>query len=152
MKPDTSFYQFSREVWQAVSDQAVCALLRKEFCPEESRVDSIRCVFLDEENESNFGRQVWFFEATAVDPVGRRHRLYGALDFSVQFGLLEPTRAMLLEDAHHRQRFLDSITQPVLSPVWFNPSTKIWVRLTIASVIILSAIWVLSLAALLLKA
>ena len=147
MTPDTSFYQFPKEVWQAVNHQAKYALLRKEYCPEESRIESLRCVFLDEETESQFGRQVWFFEASAVDPVGRRHRLYGALDFSLQYGLLQPSRAMLADEPHHRQRLLQSLASPTESQVWTNPSTKVWVRLTLASVIILSAIWLLLLAA-----
>lgn len=149
MKPDTSFYQFSKEVWQAVNHQAMHTLIRKEYSEENSQIESIRCVFLEEEQESDYGRQIWFFEAAGVDPVGRRHRLYGALDFAVQYGLLEPTRAMLSDEPNHRQRFLQSVTRPVDARVWVNPSTKIWVRLTLASVIILSAIWLLSLAALL---
>jgi hypothetical protein len=151
MTPDASFYQFSKEVWQVVNDQAKQSLVRKEFSPEESRIESIRCVHLDEECESAFGRQIWFFEAAAADPVGRHQRLYGALDFSVEYGLLEPTRAMLMDEPHHRQRFLQSILQPRESQVWVNPSTKIWVRLTLASVIILSSIWLLYLAAYLME-
>lgn len=147
MTPDAEFYQFSKEVWQTVQDQARSALIRREYCPEDSRVDSIRCVFLDEESEAGYGRQVWFFEASGIDPVGGRHRLYGALDFSVEYGLLEPSRAMLLEDPHHRQRFLESIARPTHSQVWAAPSTRVWVRLTLASVVILSAIWLLSIAA-----
>lgn len=147
MKPDTTFYQFSKEVWQTVNDQAMNTLVRKEFCPEDSRIESIRCVHLDEEVDSTFGRQIWFFEAVGVDPIGRKHRLYGALDFSVQFGLLEPTRAMLMSERHHRQRFLQSVIRPSDAQVWAAPSTKVWVRLTLASVIILSSIWLLALAA-----
>ena len=147
MTPETSFHQFSREVWRAVNEQARFALLRKEFCPEESRIESLRCVYLDEETDVEFGRQIWFFEAAGVDPVGRRHRLYGALDFSVQYSLLEPTRAMLTDEPHHRQRLLQSMTRAVDSRIWGNPSTRVWVRLTLASVIILSSIWLLAVAA-----
>ena len=54
---ETTFYQFSREVWQAVTDQARNALLRKEFSPEESKIESLRCVFLEEEkNRPMVGR------------------------------------------------------------------------------------------------
>ncbi len=147
MTPDASFYQFSKEVWQLVNDQARQSLVRKEFSSDDARIESVRCVHLDEECETGYGRQVWFFEATAHDPVGRQHRLYGALDFSVQYGLLVPMRAMLMDEPHHRQRFLQSIVHPHESPVWVNPSTTVWVRLTLASVIILSATWLLALAA-----
>lgn len=151
MTPDASFYQFSKEVWQTVNEQAKHTLLRKDFCLEGSRIESIRCVHLEEECEQSYGRQIWFFEASGLDPVGRKHRLYGALDFSVQYGLLEPVRAMLMDESQHRQRFLQSIMRPPAVNVWINPSTKIWVRLTLASVIILSAIWLLSLSAYLME-
>lgn len=147
MTPDASFYQFSKEVWQLVNDQARESLVRKEFSLDDARVESVRCVHLEEEREAEYGRQVWFFEATAADPIGRQHRLYGALDFSVQYGLLAPMRAMLMDEPHHRQRFLQSIVHPSETHVWVNTSTKIWVRLTLASVILLSATWLLTVAA-----
>ena len=152
MTPETTFYHFSKEVWQTVNNQARCSLLRKDYCPEESRIESLRCVYLDEECEAEYGRQIWFFEASGIDPVGRKHRLYGALDFAVQYGMLEPSRAMLVDEPQHRQRMLHSVANPVETQVWASPSTKIWVRLTLASVIILSAIWLLSLASSLMEA
>ena len=148
---EATFYQFSKEVWQAVTDQARSALLRRDFCPEESRIESLRCVYLQEESEANYGRQVWFFEAMGVDPVGRKHRLYGSLEFSLQFGIMEPCRAVLADEPRHRQRMLQAIANPIQHQVWANPSTKIWVRLTLASVIILSSIWLLMLAAQLMR-
>jgi hypothetical protein len=151
MTPDASYYQFSKEVWKAVNFQARHTLVRKEFCPEQSRVESVHCVHLDEETDYSYGKQVWFFEATGVDPVGRNQRVYGALEFAVQYGLLEPARAVLMEDPQHRQRFLQSIVRPTQADVWANPSTKLWVRLTLGSVIILSAIWLLYLAAVLVQ-
>jgi hypothetical protein len=143
---DTTFYQFSKEVWRAVNDQARESLRRREFSAEESTVESLRCVYLDEEQDNRYGRQVWFFEASGVDPVGKKHRLYGGLDFAVQYGLLEPSRAVLADEPRHRQRMLQAIGNPAQAQVWASPSTKVWVRLTLASVIILSAIWVLGLA------
>lgn len=148
---EATFYQFSKEVWQAVTDQARSALLRRDFCPEESRIESLRCVYLQEESEASYGRQVWFFEAMGVDPVGRKHRLYGSLEFSLQFGIMEPCRAVLADEPRHRQRMLQAIANPIQHQVWANPSTKIWVRLTLASVIILSSIWLLMLAAQLMR-
>ncbi len=147
MRPDVSFLPFSKEIWQAVNKQARNALVRKEYCPEQSQIESVRCVFLDQETDDSFGRQVWFFEATAVDPVGRSHRLYGALEFSVQFGLMEPCRAALMSEPAHRQRFLHGLVEHLPVEPWASPSTRIWVRLTLASVVIISSIWVLTVAA-----
>ncbi len=147
MTPDASFYQFSKEVWQAVNDQARYALSRKEYCPDQSRVESLRCVYFDEESDASFGHQIWIFEANGVDPIGRKHRLYGTLEFSVQYGLLEPVRAALMDDPQQRQRFLFSLTEPPPTNVWAYPSTKVWVRLTIASVVIMISLWLLYLGA-----
>ncbi len=58
MRPDASFHPFSKEIWQAVTNQARSALVRKEFCPEQSRVESVRCVYMTQETETSFGRQV----------------------------------------------------------------------------------------------
>ncbi len=141
MTPDASFYQFSEEVWQAVNFQVRRTLARKEFCPEQSRVDSVHCEHLEDETEFNYGRQVWFFDAIGVDPVGRHQRVYGALEFAVQYGLLEPARAVLMDEPLHRQRFLQSIVRPTQADVWASPSSKLWVRLTLLSVIIASGLW-----------
>lgn len=151
MRPDASFHPFSKEIWQAVTNQARNALVRKEYDPDQSRVESVRCVYLDQETDTSFGRQVWFFEAIGIDPIGRQHRLYGALEFSVQFGLLEPCRAALMADAAHRQRFLHGLIEPAPVEPWSAPSTRVWVRLTLASVVIVASIWLLTLAAYLLE-
>ena len=147
MRPDASYHPFSKEIWQAVTNEARSALVRKEYCSEQSRVESVRCVYLDQETDDSFGRQVWFFEANAIDPVGRQHRLYGALEFSVQYGLLEPCRVALMEDPTHRQRFLQGLIEPLPMEPWSAPSTRIWVRLTLASVVIVSSVWLLTVAA-----
>ncbi|MFO1063768.1 MAG: hypothetical protein U0892_07875 [Pirellulales bacterium] len=104
-------------------------------------------MYLDHETDQQFGRQVWFFEAIGIDPVGRAHQLFGALEFSVEFGLLEPSRAALMDDSGHRQRFLHGLVNPVSVTPWAAPSTRIWVRLTMASVFIASSIWLLTAAA-----
>ncbi|RMF44989.1 MAG: hypothetical protein D6753_01220 [Planctomycetota bacterium] len=147
MNPEASYYQFPREVWQTVNECAWEALARKEFAPDASHIESLRCVYLNEETESEYGRQIWFFEANGTDPIGRFHRLYGALDFSVEYGLMVPVRAMLMRDPHYRQRFLQSIVKSPGRQIWNALTTRLWVRLTLASVFILSAIWLLSLAA-----
>ncbi len=63
--------------------------MSREFCPDQSKIDNLRCVHFEEEIESCYGRQLWYFEAMGVDGEQKRHRLFGALEFSVQYGLLE---------------------------------------------------------------
>lgn len=135
MSSDTSHIQFSRHIWQAVGEQARRCLLSREFCPEQSKIDNLRCVHFEEEIESCYGRQLWYFEAVGVDNLARRQTLFGAMEFSVQYGLLEACQAALFEDADHRQKFLHAATQPIRSRIWDHAGTKFWVRMTIVGVI-----------------
>lgn len=142
MTPDIDPIQFPRQTWQTVSDQARQCLVRREFCPEQSRIENLRCVHFEEENDSQFGKQLWYFEAIGIDPVGRRHMLYGALEFSVQFGLLEPSQTALFEEAEHRQRFLDAETRTTPLSVWHHYSTRFWVKTACLGIVVTAMMWV----------
>ncbi len=145
MTPDTDKIQFSRQVWQAASEQAHRCLARREFCPEQSRIENLRHVHLVEESESIFGRQIWCFEAIGIDPFGRRHVLYGVLEFSIQYGLLEPSQTAMFEDIREREIFIRQETQPVSTLPYSYPSTKFWIFSAWCSISILTAIWVAAL-------
>ncbi len=141
MTSEASHLHFPQQTWQVVSDHAKRCLLRREFRPEHSRIENLRCVHFKDELDEMFGRQLWYFEAISVDSIGRRHMLYGALDFSVQYGIIEPLQAALFEDPEHRQRFLFAATQNLRDTVWQQPLTKFWVRMAASGVIVLSLIW-----------
>ena len=141
MTSEASHLSFPRQTWQAVSEHARRCLLRREFCPEQSKIENLRCVHYREELEISYGRQLWYFEAVGVDPAGRRHMLYGALDCSIQYGMIEASQAALFEDAEHRERFLFAVTRTTREAVWQQPYTKFWVRMAAAGVIVLSILW-----------
>ena len=141
MTPEAHNIQFSRQIWQAVSQQANGCLLRRDFCPEQSRVENLRCADFLEETEQSFGRQVWFFEALGVDPVGRRHVLHGALEFSIQYGLLEPAQAAMFEDEDARDK---SIAPPAYEYTGFFPRSmnrRFWLGTVTALFGVLAAVW-----------
>jgi hypothetical protein len=151
MTTHTTQLQFPKETWQLVSDQARQCLLRREFCPEQSRIDSLRCVHYEDELDVSYGRQIWYFEASAVDPVDRRHMLYGALEMSIQYGLLVPSQAALFEHADHRQRFLQAATDTMRERVWEHASTRFWVRTATCGIIVVSLLWTMTLVNLMIK-
>ncbi len=146
MTPSIDPVQFPRQIWQAVSEQARRCLLRRDFCPDQSRVENLRCVHLQNESEGRYGQQVWFFEATGIDTVGRRHMLYGAIELSIQYGLLEPSQTALFEDIEQRQKFLRQEVLIAESTAWKSRSTNFWVRTTCLAVIVVSAMWLTMLA------
>jgi hypothetical protein len=139
--PETDKLQFSRQIWQAASEQAHRCLTRREFCPDQSRIENLRCVRLEDESEIQFGRQLWCFEAIGIDPAGRRHVLYGLLDFSVQYGLLEASQTAMFDDVDHRENFLQREARPPRKVAPAYLSTRFWVYSAWCSVTILASIW-----------
>jgi hypothetical protein len=142
MAPETDPIQFPRQIWQTVSDLARSCLVEHSFCPDQSRIENLRCVHFENERDTKFGEQAWYFEAIGVDQASHRHMLYGALRFSVQYGLLEPEQAKVFEEANERLAFLnsDSETQSEMS-VWNQASTRFWVRTACLGIIVSALVW-----------
>ncbi len=142
MTPEADKIQFSRQIWQAASEHAHRCLARKEFCPEQSRIENLRCIHLVDETDCCFGKQLWCFEAIGIDPVGRRHILYGVLEFSIQFGLLEASQTAMFEDTDQREKFIQNETRSAAKIAYHYPSTRFWVFSAWCSIALLSAVWV----------
>lgn len=142
MTPEADKIQFSRQIWQAASEHAHRCLTRREFCPDQSRIENLRCVHLVDESDCLFGKQIWCFEAIGIDQGGRRHVLYGVLEFSIQYGLLEASQTAMFEDSDHREKFLHKETKPTTKLVYNYPSTRFWVYSAWCSISILSVIWI----------
>lgn len=139
MVPETDPIQFPRQIWQTVSDQARQCLVEKEFCAEQSRIENLRCVHFDGETETHYGVQLWYFEAIGVDPIGRRHMLYGSLDFSVQYGLLVPSQTDLFEDSELRQKRLQTEMGAIQNSIWNSNLARSWIVRTACIGIVLAA-------------
>lgn len=145
MAPGIDPIQFPSQIWQAVSDQARRSLLRLDFCPDQSRIENLRSVHLCEETEDNYGKQVWFFEAIGIDGKNARHILYGALELSVQYGILVTDQTALFDDIEERQKFLRKESQDSKNGPWAHDSTRFWVNTAILCVVVVSMLWVLTL-------
>lgn len=141
MTPETDKIQFSRQIWQAASEHAHRCLARRDFCPEQSRIENLRCVHLVDEADNSYGKQIWCFEAIGIDPIGRRHVLYGVLEFSIQYGLLEASQTAMFDDVDHRESFLHNETRPPRRLVYQYASTRFWIYSAWCSVVVLTAIW-----------
>lgn len=146
MSSDASPLQFSRHVWQAVHEHAKRCLQSRDFDSDLSKIENLRCVHFEEEIESCYGRQLWYFESLAISPGEGAQKLFGAMEFSVQYGLLEACQAALFEDSDHRQRFLHAAIQPIRSRLWDQASTHFWVRMVVLSLVAVVIGWLLMLA------
>jgi hypothetical protein len=94
-----------------------------------------------EESENTFGKQVWFFEGIGVDSMGRRHMLFGILEFSIQFGLLEAATAALFEEEEMRERYAAPVGYENSGIFPARGSRKAWIFVVAALFSILAAVW-----------
>lgn len=145
MTPETGKIQLSRQIWQAASEHAHLCLIRHDFCPEQSHTENLRCVHLNEETESSFGRQLWFFEAIGVDSFGRRHVLHGMLEFSIQYGLLETAHTAMFEESEARGNFLAKELSGPTNFAYTYSSTRFWVIAAWSGIAVLAMIWLTAL-------
>ena len=146
MRPEADNVQFSRQIWQAVTEHALRAVVRDEFCPEQSRIENLRPVFSQDEEEERFGKQLWCFEALGITGLGRRQVVYGLLEFSVEYGLLEPMQSRLFEDEGSRDIWIERTTSdPNSNRGRFSVSTRFWIWSTLISIALLSVGWLAAL-------
>jgi len=142
MTPETDPIHLSRQIWQAVSGHAMRAVARRDFCPDQSRIENLRPVHSQDEDEYEFGRQLWCFEAMGVTPSGRRQVVYGMMEFSVQYGLLEPKQSGLFEDVAERDRWIAQLSARDSQNSSGYAATRLWVWAAWASVGFLTLGWV----------
>jgi hypothetical protein len=141
MPPETDPTQFPRQIWQTVTEFARTCLVENDFCVEQSRIENLRCVHFESEKECMYGLQVWYFEAIGVDANGRRHMRYGALSFSVEYGLLESNRTAVFEEASQRKSVYALNSHACPPSVWDQTVTRFWVRTTCLGVLVGGLIW-----------
>jgi hypothetical protein len=145
MTPEADPTNLSRQVWQAVSEHALRSISGRNLCPEQSRIENLRPVYSTEEDSEHYGRQIWYFEVLAVPPSGRKQMVYGAIEFSIQYGFLELSHSVLFEDASDREQcFLQLTRSPEPEPME-AASTRLWVWAAWLSVAILTGGWLLAL-------
>lgn len=133
MQPNTSDKQFSEEVLRQVLSDARRALVRGRYCLERSKFDHFRCVDDQPETDSRYGRQLWFFDGLGVDELDRRTRIYGAVEYSIQYGLYELVEDGVFEADEQRDRFRNVYVGSFLRPSWREPATRLLIAALIAT-------------------
>ena len=102
MQAKTRPRRFTQRTIKQVRLDATRALIRARFCPDRSEVLQMRCVERREETETTFGSQLWYFEGSAVDEADRRQTVYGAIEYSIQYGTHEVLDDGIFESDGHR--------------------------------------------------
>lgn len=109
MSQRTQARRFSPRTIRQIRLDARRALIRAHFCPDRSEVLQLRCVEDRPETENEFGLQLWYFEGLAVDEGDRRHHVFGAMEYSIQFGLNEVSEDGVFASEYQRSRMRDRL-------------------------------------------
>ena len=131
MGADTRTRRFSEQTIRQVRQDCNRAMIRARFCPERSEVVQLRCIDDRPESETAFGNQLWYFEASGVDEHDRRHSVYGVVEYSIQFGLLELVEDGVFDSEYQRERFRHLYEREVLKPSWRHPAHR-WLAVRLA--------------------
>lgn len=105
MPSHVSRQQYSEQTLRQVAADCRRSLQRGQFDVEQSRVERLRCVDDQAETDDHFGRQLWYFEGRALSSDERRVRIYGVIEYSIQFGLHELIDDGVFDAADQRDRF-----------------------------------------------
>lgn len=124
MSAETKTGQFSERVVKQIRLDSTRAMVRARFCPERSEVMHLRCVDQRPESEQAYGGQLWFFEGIGVDDHESRQLVYGAMEYSVQFGLHELVEDAVFESEGERDRFQALYYQQSEAPSWRHPAHR----------------------------
>jgi hypothetical protein len=144
MTPEANPAYLSRQVWQAVSEHAFRSISGRDLCPERSRIENLRPVYAIDEDEFQYGRQIWHFEALGVTSSGRRQIIFGAIELSIQYGFLELKNSVFFEHASDRDLYFAQQTNQA-NGIPLSGSTRFWVWAAWASVAILAGGWLIAL-------
>ena len=130
MQPNTSD-KFTEQVLRQVASDARRALLRGHYCIERSKIERFSCIDDQAESSTQFGRQLWYFEGVGVDEMDRRVLIYGAIEYSLQYGLHEMVEDGVFEVAQQRDRFQHVYRGHSHRPSWRDPAHR-WLLLGVA--------------------
>lgn len=137
--------QFPRKTWQAVTEHALRELSFRETQETSSRIENLRPCHFEEETESRYGRQIWCFESMTQYSPSERKTECGALEFSMEYGLLELVDCFWFASDTEREEWIDQRLNPPAKVASCCTMTRVWVYLAILGVLFLAMGWTISL-------
>lgn len=105
MSAETETIQIPEKVMQQIRSDCQLAIQRTRLAPSGSDTIQLRCVDFRRETDDAFGAQLWYFDGHATDAERRRVALFGALEYSIQFGLHELVDHGVFDSVVQRDRF-----------------------------------------------
>jgi len=139
MSADTQAIQIPEKIMRQIRTDSQNSLLRARFCPTRSEIVQLRCVDYRSESDDQFGAQLWFFEGIGFDETKRKMPIFGALEYSVQFGLHELVDDGVFDSLTQRDRFHSAYRRGHARPSLWHPGHR-WLVVGIMLVAFATAI------------
>lgn len=112
MSAETQAIRIPEKIMRQIRSDSHAALLRARICPSSTDAVQLRCIEFRRESESEFGSQLWYFDAHGVfdNPSGDPQRsgklpVYGVLEYSIQYGLHELAEDGVFDSVAERERY-----------------------------------------------
>lgn len=137
MNSHVQMYRFSEAMIRQVRLDSNRAMRRARFCQQRSEILQLRCINNEEETETEFGSQLWYFEGVGVDDLDRRQTVFGVIEYSTQFGLNELVEDGVFTTENQREKFRSLYEREMIKPDWRAPAH----RYLASGVIAVSALW-----------
>jgi len=145
VRPQVEHIQLPRKIWQAVTEHALRELTFRESQDAASRIENLRPCHIQEETDVVYGRQMWCFESTSGQHADGKRIEFGALEFSIEYGLLELIQCCWFENDQQRDDWIYQRLTPDADSASGYGMTKVWIYLAILGVLFLAIGWTVSL-------
>jgi hypothetical protein len=141
MSAETRAVRFPERIMRQIRLDSHRAIVRAHFCPDRSEVLNLRCVDNRRENDAVFGSQLWYFDGVGVDESDRRLPIYGAVEYSIQFGLHELVEDGVFDTNAERDRFNSVYHREHFGSAWSAPAYR-WlaIMLVLFSVLVMAVL------------
>ena len=137
MSAETRTQRFPERTIRQVTLDCHRAMGRAKFCPDQNEITQLRCVDHRQETEQSFGCQLWYFEGLGLDDVGQRSRVFGVVEYSLQFGLHELIEDRVFDSDCQREQYRHFYERGVQRGRWRHPANG-WL---LAGVVAVAAVW-----------
>lgn len=138
MHSETGLQLFDKRTMRQVASDAMRALARANYDVDRSVLEQLSCRELEPETETAYGRQLWYFDALAVDELDREGVVYGVIEYSRQYGLNEVVEDAVFDTAAERDRYELVYQRRSAGPTWRHPA-HLWI---LAGMVLMGVAWV----------
>ncbi len=137
MSAETRTQRFPERTIRQVKLDCNRAMGRAKFCPDLNEVTQLRCVDHRPETEQSFGSQLWYFDGLGVDAQEQRQRVFGVVEYSLQFGLHELIEDRVFDSDYHREQYRHFYERGVQHGRWRHPANR-WL---LAGLVAVASVW-----------